>query len=231
MEGEASDRAAVRLSPPARRRLVELGAETLGRLRPEEVPVALRAVARFTPKGRVQRGGVAIAAALDADDDFRAHVASAVEEALPVLAAAVRGGDTAACDPADVAATAFLLRPPQWLQTVADDVREWDRRQGAGKQVTAERDRMREEVTALTARLKAERASHRTAIAEAVAAVEADLARVRRELRARTEQARDADRARDEAVAALAEEQERAGRAAAAADAEARALRARVAEL
>jgi len=46
------------LVEPARKQVVQLAADVLGRLAPEQTPTALRPFARFTPARRRQRGGV-----------------------------------------------------------------------------------------------------------------------------------------------------------------------------
>src|SRR4051812_45431068 len=92
----------VALVEPARQQVIELAADVLGRLPQEDVPAPLRAIARFAPAKRARFGGVALAAALDADADFRGRVADVVEQASAELTAAIRdGGPTAAADPVD----------------------------------------------------------------------------------------------------------------------------------
>ena len=88
----APTRPAPSLAEPVRQRLLQVAAEVLGRTPAEEVPPALRAIARFTPAKRVRLGAAALSAALDADADFRARVADAVADSTPQLVEAVRSG-------------------------------------------------------------------------------------------------------------------------------------------
>jgi len=57
-----------------RRQLVRWAADTLGALPPDQVPAALRGVARFRPGRRAALGATALATALDGDQAFRAAV-------------------------------------------------------------------------------------------------------------------------------------------------------------
>jgi predicted RNA-binding protein with PIN domain len=111
------------LPESVRRRVVDLAADRLGRLAPEDVPVSLRAFVKFAPARRRQVV-LPIAAALENDEAFRAEVAEAVREGVPDLAAALEAGTPVpAADPEDVAAAAYLLRTPGWemqVQRVAD---------------------------------------------------------------------------------------------------------------
>lgn len=120
-DGSADDaaRPPVVLAEDARRQVLDIAGQVLGRLPAEEVPASLRSIARFTVAKRVRLGGPALAAALESDESFRARVADVVVETSPELVAAVRQGSAPpAAEPADVAAVAYLVRPPGWRQLI-----------------------------------------------------------------------------------------------------------------
>jgi predicted RNA-binding protein with PIN domain len=220
------------LTEAARQRLVTIAADVVGRMPPEQVPAALRTIARFTPAKRARLGGTALSAALDADADFRDRVAGVVAEASPQLAGAVReGSSTIASDPVDTAVVAYLLRPERWTDMLADANARWAAERGHGEATAAESARLREEITELRSRLKAETARVRDAAAQASAESAAELTELRRELRGRTGELRAAERAREDAEAALAEMQRRLEAVESAHDAELRRVRSRSTEL
>jgi len=192
----------VALVEPARQQVIELAAEVLGRLAAEDVPAPLRAIARFAPAKRARLGGVALAAALDADDGFRGRVAEVIEQASPELAAAIRdGGPTAAADPVDVAVVAYLTRPPGWEGAVAAAGSRWRAERGGDAARADEVARLRAELTELRATVKGEAARTREAVAAATAAAEAELTGLRKAVRDRTRELRAAERDRDAARA------------------------------
>ena len=226
----------VGLVEPARQRLVTIAADVLGRLTADEVPPALKAIARFTPAKRVSLGAASLAAALDADEAFRERVADVVADAGPDLAEAVRtGGPVTASDPLDVALVAYLLRPDGWEDAVAAANERWAAEQrataGQGVQQREAARAVRAEAAELRARLKDEAARAREAVAAATAEAAAELAEARRELRSARGDIRAARAERDKALAELTELRKGAEQDAAQRDAELRRLRARVAEL
>jgi predicted RNA-binding protein with PIN domain len=198
------------LAEPVRARLVQIASDVLGKLPAEQVPASLRAIARFTPGKRLRLGSTALAAALDADEQFRAEVASAVTDAVPQLVDAVRDQEaTPASDPVDTAVVAYLTRPKGWLEVVAE-ASAWWAEQRAGRDAAAEElARVRAELTDLRARLRAETARVADAAAEAAAAASEEATRLRNHLRTRTAELRAAEedlaRARAEAERARAE--------------------------
>lgn len=220
------------LVEPARKQVVQLAADVLGRLTPEQTPAALRPFARFTPVRRRQRGAVQIAAALDTDDQFRDTVADAVRETLPDLVAAVTGGELpAASDPVDVAVVAYLVRPDGWQDVLAAASERWCAQRARTEELGEERARLQDEIAQLRGRLKAETARSRDAIAEAGAQARVRIAELEKALRNRTRELRAAERERDEARAGLAAAQQAAERADTAREGELRRLRTRVNEL
>ena len=109
------------LPEPVRQRVVGMASDTLGELTADEVPSALRPFARFAPGRRARLAAIPIAAAVDADADFRARVADRIRTLVPDLAAAVtEGRRPSAVDPMDVAATAYVLRPQGWENVVGE---------------------------------------------------------------------------------------------------------------
>ncbi|MFF0728890.1 NYN domain-containing protein [Streptomyces sp. NPDC004134] len=212
-----------------RRRIVTLADESFGGLTVAELPPQLRQYARFTPSRRVKLAGNAIAAALEADAAFRDRIAGRAAELQPELAAALRGGSPpAAAEPVDVAALAYLLRPPGWVKLIAAAGEE-EQRAGA--------ERAGEEAARELARL-------RTELSEARAAARGESERTRHELEAlrreneglhRRLRSALSDVKRGEAAVRKLQQETAAGREEAAAhlaaaESEARRLRARLSE-
>jgi predicted RNA-binding protein with PIN domain len=218
------------LAGPARQRLLELASEVLGRLPPEDVPASLRAIARFTPSKRHRVGAPTLAAAIDAEPQFRAKLAEVVGEAFPQLVEALHAGtSTAASDPIDTAVVAYVVRPEGWPGVVADAIARWsDERRDTS---AAELDRLRTELAELRAHARSEPARRRDEVVAALAAQGAELDQLRKTLRTRTGELRAAERDRDEARRAVEDVRAAAGAAGAAREAELKKLRARVAEL
>jgi predicted RNA-binding protein with PIN domain len=221
----------VALVEPARAQVVTIAADVLGKLPADDVPPALRAIARFAPTKRQRLGAVALAAALDADEDFRARVAEVVADTSPELTTAIREGtSTAAADPVDIAVVAYLTRPDGWQDVLAAANRRWAAERSAASGQKDEIGRLRAELAELRGRLKGEPVRVREAATAAAEAAAAEVAALRKTLRERTRELRDAERARDGAQAGADELQTRLEAQAAAHDAELRRLRGRQAE-
>src|SRR5689334_13300902 len=217
------------LPEPVRQRITALAAAVLPGLPSDEIPVALRRVARFAPNRRARLGGREIAAQLTADPLFRQRISGRiVTEAGDLGAAVIAGMAPAAADPVEVAALAYLTRPEGWRELV----------EGAGEAVRAEADSAAVASQIREAEQRALRAEHDRTVAK----VEADklrdeLARVREELATLREESRSAAKALREAQAAqkrasdlLATEKGRASRIAADHEAEVRRLKTRLAD-
>jgi predicted RNA-binding protein with PIN domain len=217
------------LPEPVRQRVTALAAAALPGLPGDEIPMALRRVARFAPNRRARLGGREIAAQLTSDPLFRQRISGRiVTEAGDLGAAVVAGMAPAAADPVEVAALAYLTRPEGWRDLV----------EGAGEAVRAEADSAAVAAQIREAEQRAMRAEHDRTVAK----VEADklrdeLARVREELGTLREEARAAGKALREAQAAqkrasdlLATEKGRASRIAADHEAEVRRLKTRLAD-
>ncbi len=229
-EGAADGELVTPLAEPVRQRVVSLAADALAQLPPEQVPAPLKRVAAFAPGRRAKLAGTQIAGALEADPDFREHIGRQVRLALPAVAAALDAGNVpAAGDPVEVAAVAYLLRPPRWSTVVADaaDAAEVERHLHRSRQQSEHADRLQRRLEEATEELRAARQRHRDELAR----LKADNA----ELRHRLGDVRARLRAAEEEVSAArgsADEAESARAAAgAAAEAEARRLRSRIEEL
>ena len=220
------------LVEPARAQVVTIAADVLGRLPADEVPAALRAIARFAPAKRQRLGAAALAAALDSDEVFRERVAEVVREASPDLAAAVRDGtSTAAADPIDISVVAYLTRPDGWQDAVAAANSRWAAERSAASGQKDEIDRLRAELAEARAQVKGESARVRDAIAAASADAAAELAELRKSVRDRTRELRAAERERDAANAAAGELRAQLDAQRAAHDAELRRQRAKQADV
>ena len=215
------------LPEAVRSRVVALGADVLGRLPPDEVPSALRAVARFAPAKRARLGGTAVAAVLESDAAFRLRVLEVATAAQPQLAESLRSGSPpAAADPVEVAVLAYLMRPAGWQELV--------RPAGSDGRPSGE-EAARE--SAAVERLREQLSAARTAAREDRDKLKAEITRLKTEnstLRRRLSEARErATAAEAEAKVVAAEATDVSGRAESArsaAEAEARRLRARLGE-
>jgi predicted RNA-binding protein with PIN domain len=226
------DRLAVVLTEPVRQRLVQIAAQVLARMPSDEVPAALRTIARFTHAKRVRLGSAGLAAALDADDGFRAKVAEFVVEGTPQLAQAVREGtSTAASDPLDTAVVAYLTRPDGWTDTLAQATALWAGQRGQGDRSSDQIGKLRAELAELRARAKGEPARLKKALLEAEGSSTAESHDLRRQLRARTAELRESSRDVEHAKLGLAEALRANENALAAHEAELRRLRSRITDL
>jgi predicted RNA-binding protein with PIN domain len=204
------------LPDPVRQRLVGIAADVLGRLSPEQIPAALRAVARFTPARRARLAAPSLTATLDNDEDFRGRVADVVVQSAPVLAEAIRSGtSTEASDPVDVAVLAYLIRPDGWRALVesAGQLIDAGRRAEQDSAAQAEVDRLRAELAATRAAQRGELARVREDAEQAGQQRAAELGELRARVRAQGDELRalgaelaglraELDAAREQAAAA-----------------------------
>jgi predicted RNA-binding protein with PIN domain len=218
------------LPESVRQRVIALAADVLGGLAPDETPPSLKAVARFAAAKRAKLGGTPIAAALDSDPVFRARVLEAAGTAHPGLVEAVaEGAPPAAADPADVATVAFLLRPQGWMELVAAA---GDTARRTGDRARAARDaaaavRLREQLSAVRAEAREGRERAKADIDR----LKAENATLRRQLNEVRTQVVTQEHAGRNVVAESAHAVSVAAAGRAAAEAEARRLRARLAEV
>ncbi|MEZ3178454.1 NYN domain-containing protein [Streptomyces pimonensis] len=168
--GEPQDGAAEMLDRPlpdgVRRRVVQIVADGFGGLTVAELPAQLRQYARFAPNRRAKFAGNAMAAALETDPLFRQRIGEKLREAQPELTGALDSGSPPpAADPLDVAAAAYVLRPPGWVKLVtaageevqrADAERADEETRAELERLRAELDRAREHTRSETERLRTE---------------------------------------------------------------------------
>ncbi|MEU3945021.1 NYN domain-containing protein [Streptomyces sp. NPDC029526] len=132
-----------------RRRVVQIVSDGFGGLTVAELPAQLRQYARFTPNRRVKFAGNAMASALETDPLFRQRIGEKLRQAQPELTGALDSGSPpAAADPLDVAAAAYVLRPPGWVKLVAAAGEEAQRADAerADEENRAELERLRAEL-------------------------------------------------------------------------------------
>lgn len=227
-DGEPAAAPEPSLPEPVRQRVIVLAATALGGLAPAELPVPLRRVAKFAPNRRHRLGGAQIATQLSGDPLFRQRIATRVVADAGELGSAVAEGCApAAAEPVEVAALAYLSRPPGWVSLVeaAGEVVRAD----AGSAAIAELVRDAEQRTA--------RAEHDRAVArveaeklrDELARLREEAAGLREENRALARALREAQSREKRANELLATERGRLNRVNAEHEAEVRRLRGRLA--
>lgn len=132
-----------------RRRVVHIVSDGFGSLTLGELPAQLRQYARFAPNRRVKFAGNAMAAAVETDPLFRQRIGEKFRDGQPELAEALDAGAALpAADPLDVAAAAYVLRPPGWVKLVTAAGEEAQRADAerADEENRAELERLHEEL-------------------------------------------------------------------------------------
>jgi predicted RNA-binding protein with PIN domain len=217
------------LPEAVRQRVVELAAEVVGALRTDEIPPPLRRVARFEPRRRARLAATPIATQLEKDVEFRERVAETVREGQSELAAALDSGTVpAAADPVNVAALAYLLRPPGWPDRVEPARRDLERSALAADE--AETVRRLAELQEQIAAAKATRSEEIDKLRTELRSSRAENAELRKKLHeSRTRAKREHARA-EELDRQAGEERAAAAAAGAATEAELRRLRARLSQ-
>ncbi len=132
-----------------RRQVIQIVADGFGGLTVAELPTQLRQYARFAPNRRAKFAGNAMAAALETDPLFRQRIGEKLREAQPELTGALDSGSPPpAADPLDVAAAAYVLRPPGWVKLVTAAGEEAQRADAerADEETRAEMERLRGEL-------------------------------------------------------------------------------------
>ncbi|MER7777974.1 NYN domain-containing protein [Streptomyces sp. NPDC096191] len=152
-DGGPGDGAAEVLDRPlpdgVRRRVVQIVSDGFGGLTLAELPAQLRQYARFAPNRRAKFAGNAMAAAVESDPLFRQRIGEKFRDAQPELAGALDAGSPPpAADPLDVAAAAYVLRPPGWVKLVTAAGEEAQRADAerADEESRAELERLHEEL-------------------------------------------------------------------------------------
>ena len=217
------------LPEQVRQRVVLLASDTLAELTGDAVPTSLRPFARFAPSRRVRLAATPLAAAVDADLEFRAQVAARVRAVAPDLATALEQGHRpAAVDPLDVAAAAYVLRPAGWTSVVEEVVDHLERESAAhaGGREAETAARLREQVAAARSTARQDRDRLRAELA----ALKEENSTLRRTLRQTRDRVKAAEDEAARQAAAAVEATDRAAADAARTDADMRRLRARLAD-
>jgi predicted RNA-binding protein with PIN domain len=217
------------LPDAVRQRVVTLAAAALTGLPVDELPLALRRVARFAPNRRARLGGQLIAAQLATDTLLRQRLAAKVVEATGDLGVSVAGGaPPGAADPTEVAALAYLCRPPAWRDLVGAATEalrtETEQALSEGRVRELEQRVARAEHDRTVARTEAEK------LRDELARLREETGGLREDLRRLTRTVRDLEGRERRANDLLATEKGRVARAAADHDAEIRRLKARLAD-
>ncbi|MEQ7123361.1 NYN domain-containing protein [Actinopolymorpha sp. B11F2] len=217
------------LPEQVRQRVVLLASDALGVLPAAAVPASLRPFARFKPERRVRLAATPIAAAVDADPEFRERVAARITEAVPDLASALREGRRpGAVDPLEAAAAAYLLRPAGWTAIVEEviDHLEQESATQAGEREAGLAARLRDQLAATQASARQGRERLRAELA----ALKEENTTLRRTLRHTRDRVKEAEAEATRSAELAAKARERATADVARMDAEVRRLRSRLAE-
>lgn len=218
------------LPEAVRSRVIALAADCLGQATADQLPAPLKRVASFAPSRRAKLAGNQIASVVETDESFREFLARQVRDALPELAHALESGTPpAAADPVDLAAVAYLLRPPGWATVVAQAVMAAEAEQvsAASRQVAGQVDRVRRQLDVATEELRDLRQKSR----DQTAALKAENSDLRHKLGDARTRARSAEAQASNAGRAATQAAEAVAVAAVASEADVRRLRARIDEL
>lgn len=102
-----------------RAKVVSLACQGLGQMPVEQIPPALRKAAGFAPARRAKLVGNQVLETLEADDEFREHLATQVRVLAPAVARALDAGTTPDPDAmVEAAAVAAIERPDGWVELV-----------------------------------------------------------------------------------------------------------------
>ncbi|MGH3472398.1 MAG: NYN domain-containing protein [Nocardioidaceae bacterium] len=212
-----------------RARMITLASQGLSRMPADQVPPSLRRAASFAPSRRAKLAGSQIEAAVESDEEFRGHLAVQVKGMVPgTLSAPETGNALGGQLLVDAAAVAYIARDDGWAELVKAAARaEQHAETGATGELVEAVERLKGQLDA------ARRETGR--VREKLKAQVDDLKRENRSLRHTLAEARheltDASSKATRAAEGLDEVQRQAEVAARASEAEARRLRARVAEL
>ncbi len=215
------------LPPGVHKKMVILAARALSAMPPEQIPPALRRAAAFAPARRAKLAGPQLAAALEADDEFRQRLAVHVRAMVPQLIRALDEGTP--LPPAralETAAAAYLVRPSGW-ESVVQSARDVELSRGGG----ADEDETVQRLTAALSAARSEAKGVRERLRGQLDDVKADNAQLRRTLGEVRQQLRGAQAAALSADQSEQDARREALTGARAAEAENRRWRSRVAEL
>jgi predicted RNA-binding protein with PIN domain len=217
------------LPEPVRQRVITLAAAALTGVPIDELPPPLRRVAKFAPNRRARLGGPMIATQLAADPLLRQRLASwIVDDSGELGGAVVAGTPPAAADPTEVAALAYLARPPGWRDLVAAATHAV--RADTASAAVEERIRDYEQRLARTEHDRAVARVEAEKLRDELARLREETGGLRDEVRTQAKALREAQARERKATEMLATEKGRTARTAADHDAELRRLRAKLAE-
>jgi predicted RNA-binding protein with PIN domain len=219
------------LTTAGQARMLALASQALAKVPSAHVPAPLRKSAQFAPAKRAKLIGVQVVDLLEADDEFREHLAVQVRAIVPDLAQTVDAGDPSVVPAAeldDAAAVAFLLRPARWSEFAeAATQAAMERRVAPGGELARTVERLAEQVDQAKRDNQQVREKSRRQVDE-LKAQNTQLRRTLGDTRTALKQARtDIERMQADAVDAG----QQADKGLRAADAELRRLRARITEL
>lgn len=218
------------LPDKVRARVITLASDALGRVPADTLPAALKRVSSFAPNRRAKLAGTQIVAALESDPEFRDRLAVQVRTLAPELVTALEAGVApAAVDPVEVAAVAYLVRPPGWVvvtEAAAATIAA-EREVGASQQGLEQVALLRRQLEAASEELKQARRKHRDEIGR----LKAENTDLRHKLGDVRSKLRAAEAAADEAARDRTELQASAQAVTAQSEGDVRRLRARADEL
>jgi predicted RNA-binding protein with PIN domain len=167
---------------------------------------------------------------LENDPLFRQRIAERLRVAQPDLVQALESGSVpAAADPMDVAAAAYLVRPPDWSRLVSEAGEQAERADAEGAAAEAARvvEKLQQELAAVRAAARADTDRLRAELET----VKKEASALRRQVRSMESDARRAEAAARKLRAELEETRAGAATERGAAESEARRLRHRVSEV
>jgi predicted RNA-binding protein with PIN domain len=215
------------LPATVRSRLIALASQAIAKMPATQVPASLRRSVDFAPAKRAKLVGRQIAAAVDADDEFRENLATQVRALVPDVVAALEAEPTdGTATSVEAAAVAFILRPPGWADILRSTTAAENGRRDRGDLAGAV-----EHPTAALASARAQNKELRSRLRAQLDAVKAENAQLRRTLGQARVQLKEAVQRADEAQAVMDERSREAAVATRALEADARRLRARISEL
>lgn len=216
------------LPPRVQASLIALAADAVGRMPAAQVPAALRRCASFAPARRAKLVGRQIAETVAADEEFREHLATQVRAMVPTTVVALEAGhDVAAGDLAQTAAVAYLVRTEGWEDLLASAADAERRERGRSADPVAAVERLSTQLEQARTEARQQRDKLRAQL-DAVKTENATLRRTLGQTRTDLREARTELSRTGESLDEVRREVEVAVRKA---GADARRLRARVAEL
>jgi predicted RNA-binding protein with PIN domain len=216
------------LPATVRSRLIALASQAIAKMPATQVPASLRRSVDFAPAKRAKLVGRQIAAAVDADDEFRENLATQVRALVPDVVAALEAEPTdGTATSVEAAAVAFIVRPPGW----ADILRSTAAAENGRREVRGDLAGAVDHLTAALASARAQNKELRSRLRAQLDTVKAENAQLRRTLGQARVQLKEAVQRADEAQAVMDERSREAAVATRALEADARRLRARISEL